>query len=329
MPQPAASSPLATRAGPAGLPGCIAAGRVARLASRPFNLLSNVGGSTVLYRRHRQVPPTVLSTSSQPVEGPSSVESSALYANQTPNMGPTTAFTARVCRLSRLASVLLLVGAAVIVGCGTTDTPDAPPAPIETPVGKSSPDAPAAQPKRPKPKLRSCGSGIRARTGTTTCPFARNVFYSYWLNRVEPGVFADASGLPAFSPALGRTIEMRCSGSSTISCRGGKRALVVFSAKAIRAFSRADAIDYAATADLGRVPAPDAAAPAPEPVDPGAEDDANGCDPNYSGACLDPNASDYECAGGSGDGPRYTGRVRVVGVDHFRLDRDDDGTGCE
>ena len=32
------------------------------------------------------------------------------------------------------------------------------------------------------------------------------------------------------------------------------------------------------------------------------------CDPNYSG-CLDPNASDYDCAGGSGDGPKYTGRV--------------------
>lgn len=53
------------------------------------------------------------------------------------------------------------------------------------------------------------------------------------------------------------------------------------------------------------------------------------CDANYTGACLDPSASDYDCAGGSGNGPQYTGRVTVVGSDHFRLDGDGDGLGCE
>jgi hypothetical protein len=52
------------------------------------------------------------------------------------------------------------------------------------------------------------------------------------------------------------------------------------------------------------------------------------CDPNYSG-CLNPNASDYDCAGGSGDGPYYTGPVRVLGDDHFDLDRDGDGVACD
>ena len=52
------------------------------------------------------------------------------------------------------------------------------------------------------------------------------------------------------------------------------------------------------------------------------------CHPNYSG-CLNPNASDYDCAGGSGNGPYYTGKVRVLGADVFRLDRDKDGWGCE
>lgn len=60
-----------------------------------------------------------------------------------------------------------------------------------------------------------------------------------------------------------------------------------------------------------------------------AEEEANECDPNYSGACLDPYASDYDCAGGSGDGPEYTGMVTVVGEDHYGLDSDSDGTGCE
>jgi hypothetical protein len=53
------------------------------------------------------------------------------------------------------------------------------------------------------------------------------------------------------------------------------------------------------------------------------------CDPNYKGACLDPNASDYDCEGGSGNGPLYTGEVTVVGVDHYGLDADGDGVGCE
>jgi hypothetical protein len=53
------------------------------------------------------------------------------------------------------------------------------------------------------------------------------------------------------------------------------------------------------------------------------------CDPNYAGACLRPDVSDYDCEGGTGDGPYYTGRVEVVGDDHYDLDRDGDGVACE
>jgi endonuclease YncB( thermonuclease family) len=53
------------------------------------------------------------------------------------------------------------------------------------------------------------------------------------------------------------------------------------------------------------------------------------CHRSYAGACLDPFASDYDCAGGSGNGPEYTGPVRVVGPDDFGLDSDGDGLGCE
>jgi hypothetical protein len=53
------------------------------------------------------------------------------------------------------------------------------------------------------------------------------------------------------------------------------------------------------------------------------------CHSSYRGACLDPNAEDYDCIGGSGDGPLYTGLVRVVEPDVFELDRDNDGLGCE
>jgi hypothetical protein len=56
---------------------------------------------------------------------------------------------------------------------------------------------------------------------------------------------------------------------------------------------------------------------------------AEDCHPSYDGACLDPNASDYDCEGGSGDGPEYTGTVAVVGPDEYDLERDNDGIACD
>ncbi|WP_183093229.1 PASTA domain-containing protein [Nocardioides stalactiti] len=51
------------------------------------------------------------------------------------------------------------------------------------------------------------------------------------------------------------------------------------------------------------------------------------CTPGYD-PCLTP-ASDYDCAGGSGDGPKYTGFVHVTGSDPYDLDADGDGVACE
>jgi endonuclease YncB( thermonuclease family) len=64
--------------------------------------------------------------------------------------------------------------------------------------------------------------------------------------------------------------------------------------------------------------------PEPAPATP-----VSNCHPSYEGACLDPNSSDYDCAGGEGNGPDYTGTVRVVGPDDYGLDADGDGVGCE
>lgn len=60
----------------------------------------------------------------------------------------------------------------------------------------------------------------------------------------------------------------------------------------------------------------------PPPPPPGDE-----CHPSYD-PCL-PITSDVDCAGGGGDGPVYTGPVRVIGPDDYGLDRDGDGFGCE
>lgn len=58
------------------------------------------------------------------------------------------------------------------------------------------------------------------------------------------------------------------------------------------------------------------------------ETSGDDCHPSYTG-CLKRDASDYDCAGGSGNGPYYTGRVRVIGPDVFKLDSDGDGWACE
>ena len=55
--------------------------------------------------------------------------------------------------------------------------------------------------------------------------------------------------------------------------------------------------------------------------------ESSNCTPGYS-PCLPP-AYDYDCRGGSGDGPKYSGPVRVTGSDPYDLDRDGDGKACE
>jgi hypothetical protein len=70
---------------------------------------------------------------------------------------------------------------------------------------------------------------------------------------------------------------------------------------------------------------PSTAPPAPRPTAP-----PQNCHRSYEGECLKVGIGDYDCAGGSGNGPNYVqGTVRVVGPDEFDLDRDGDGWGCE
>jgi hypothetical protein len=55
---------------------------------------------------------------------------------------------------------------------------------------------------------------------------------------------------------------------------------------------------------------------------------AANCTPGYS-PCIPP-GSDVDCAGGSGNGPRYVdGPIYVTGSDPYDLDRVGDGVACE
>jgi hypothetical protein len=71
-------------------------------------------------------------------------------------------------------------------------------------------------------------------------------------------------------------------------------------------------------------PAPAPAPPVPAPPEPSPPQDCQGYDP-----CLPP-GPDVDCAGGSGNGPRYVnGPVYVSGGDPYGLDGDGDGVACE
>lgn len=85
-----------------------------------------------------------------------------------------------------------------------------------------------------------------------------------------------------------------------------------------------------ATASLAALPAVPALAGARSDGEPSASAAKRKCDPNYRGRCLRPGVSDYDCAGGGGNGPYYvSGPFRVVGSDRHRLDADRDGIACE
>jgi hypothetical protein len=57
-------------------------------------------------------------------------------------------------------------------------------------------------------------------------------------------------------------------------------------------------------------------------------DGGGNCTAGYS-PCIPP-GSDVDCAGGSGNGPRYVdGPVYITGSDPYGLDADGDGVGCE
>jgi micrococcal nuclease len=70
--------------------------------------------------------------------------------------------------------------------------------------------------------------------------------------------------------------------------------------------------------------APTAAPVAPLPVA------GSGCHGSYTGFCLTVGSGDWDCFGGSGDGPNYVPvTIHVVGSDEFGLDRDGDGLACD
>lgn len=160
------------------------------------------------------------------------------------------------------------------------------------------------------PDFVYCDRNIQAKVGTTTCPFAENVFWTYWTS-------GESTSLDVWSPAAQTTFATTCDSDGVqVVCTTSDNAAAKFSQAALDRYSDAQASAYASSHDLG--PDPDEGLP-----DNGG-DDCQGYDP-----CITP-GDDVDCASGSGNGPRYVdGSVYVTGGDPYDLDRDRDGVACE
>jgi hypothetical protein len=140
--------------------------------------------------------------------------------------------------------------------------------------------------------------------------------------------------VPVGAAGADRMFTVSCSGDPVV-CKAGDGGYVTFPMTAVDAYTMADAKRYAAAHDTGGVGPPDTGGVGRSATDTsGASADepdfgSDGCDPNYAGECLDPSSLDYDCAGGTGDGPDCTGTVEVVGDDPYDLDRDGDGVACD
>jgi len=228
-----------------------------------------------------------------------------------------------------VAAALALLGTVSMSACGEakqtkTVTVNAPAretaaTPDPSPKPDADSDGGRTTPRRPKTVLTACDANVRAKAETTTCGFAENVFYEYWRWRE----YREVTDIEAFSSALTAFLPVDCNQGDPVVCRTSAGALVRFPLRAIKAYTVDNAAQYAENHRVTKGPNPANEAPVPP-----SEDDSD-CDPSYGGACLDPNSSDYDCEGGSGNGPDYTGTVTVVGDDHFDLDRDGDGVGCQ
>jgi len=104
-----------------------------------------------------------------------------------------------------------------------------------------------------------CDTNITAKTATTTCPFAQNVFYTYWQSDNSPSI-------RAYSPATTVTYRLRCEDTGDlIVCTAGDGAVVKFSAASVDRYTDANARAYARSHDLGSSSTPATQTP---PVDP-------------------------------------------------------------
>jgi hypothetical protein len=171
---------------------------------------------------------------------------------------------------------------------------------------------PPVKPATPASAFTACDQNIRARTASTTCKFAQNVFYEYWTYW-----HGDSEGVVAYSPASHRNYVMSCTEGTTVICKAGDGGEVRFSASAVKRYRDDQAAYYGAHANTGPLchgqecepdtdpaPAPAPSSPVPEPVTPAPSPSApetpgfcttHACIPNYDNG----NGTTVQCGDGT------------------------------
>jgi hypothetical protein len=235
----------------------------------------------------------------------------------------------RFIKWGAMATVLLAVGIGIGAALDREDsappgaaaktgsTPKATPTPTATPARRKAAKArkttPNPKPTRtpaPKPKppaFIACDPNIRAKAGTTTCPFAQNVFYEYWYswNYLELSRFA------AYSSAADDWFDMTCTDGSTISCTANDGSEVRFPTSAVLAYTERNADSYAADHTVSATP------------DDYYANDIPDSEPDYDASAPDYGGGDLDCSEISDtDFPTPPG-------DPDELDADGDGIACE
>lgn len=232
---------------------------------------------------------------------------------------------------TRASAAALLLAFVAMAGCGggsattTTVTTVTEPATALVKPGTASPlwgKKPAA-----RSLFTACDPNIKVKTSTTSCAFAQNVFYQYYVSG-----FAD--DVRAYSPPRHKTFQVQCGVEfGHVRCATYVGGVVKFPKSAARAYTDTQAAAYAAGHYAGPKPSTSSAPstpptqkyvpPAEEYVAPPATEPDNGrCDANYSG-CVPAGGGDVNC------GDISDTNIQVLGSDVDGLDRDGDGIGCE
>jgi hypothetical protein len=144
------------------------------------------------------------------------------------------------------------------------------------------------------------------------------------ISTTRPVPSENASALAAESLAA----ESRAAASSSSAKAAAARAAAAKAAVAKAAAEKAAADKASAAAASAKASAAQAAQASAAQQAQASSQAAPVCTPGYS-PCIPP-GPDVDCAGGSGNGPRYVqGPVTVTGSDPYGLDSDHDGIGCE
>jgi hypothetical protein len=121
----------------------------------------------------------------------------------------------------------------------------------------------------------ACDPNIEARRPHTSCGFAQNAFYEYWVSD-------ESTSIQVYSPALGATLATRCTaGSTRVMCRTGDGGRVRFARTALNAYSADQADLYASTHDVGSGTASGLSAGGNGPSDGDSEDDVGSGNEEY------------------------------------------------